>query len=376
MRLSRENERRLACGIGIGVVLANAYTSFLGTNPALVVGNSSSNTSRPPPTKAPRAPKEIDIVLAHCHEDLSWIDQFQSCHRVHFHIYSKCGDHNLPAFQNVSDDCATIHSIDNCGTQEYAFFYHIYERYEDRLAPMTAFLQAGALSENPHVVHDILAYLPGTTFAGLARHVRAAWHVQRKGPAESALQNKTAPLVFQQKTWLNDWRAMFLASRSALERLDRSLYLEFTQQLCSKTCKFVNCAWEHWFAPTFGCAPVLFERAECERVELGFARSVIPEDYLKDSTYRTSTALASKTWRVTCGNRTILHASSALNGMLTCVETSSHDNHTSVDWETLLADADKENMTMNYTEVEWGVRSRWKNHEANSDQQAQLASNA
>jgi hypothetical protein len=132
----------------------------------------------------------IDIVVAQCREDLSSLDNFgeTSCSNISFHIYTKCGyfnDTNVTVINNnnnlwkhLNKDCVSIHPIDNCGTEEYAYLKHVESsmKNERGLASMTAFVQGGGLTENPHIVADILNYLPGTIFSTLSRHVRDGWH--------------------------------------------------------------------------------------------------------------------------------------------------------------------------------------------------------
>ena len=296
-------ERTWIIAAGILLVVVNVYDAVLKSSlvlPSLPRGGAVAAPPLPPFTPNAPSHKEIDIVVAHCHEDLTWLDQFgqNSCHRIHVHIYSKCGETDIPTFAGSIADCVTVHRIANCGTQEFAFFRHVHDRYDDHdgLANMTAFIQAGSLSENPHVMQDILSYIPGTTYTELARHVRPAWHVKRKGPAERALQQQTAPLVFRQSTWLIGWRAMYMVSRDTLRHVDKSLYAKFNEQLCSGECRFVNCAWEHWFGPTYGCAPVLFEQDGCVSHDpLPFARSTMDADFRKDSLVKVGQDLAQAT---------------------------------------------------------------------------------
>ena len=69
------------------------------------------------------------IVVAHCKEDVNWLDQlhtydqsaFDPRYKLHIHIYSKCNvvvdlDCTVP---NVAH-CATNHMLKNIGTEEYA----------------------------------------------------------------------------------------------------------------------------------------------------------------------------------------------------------------------------------------------------------------
>jgi hypothetical protein len=69
---------------------------------------------------------------------------------------------------------------------------------------------------------------------------------------------------------------------------------------------------------------------------------------------------ATATARTTCGNRTILHAASVVNGVLTCSE-HSHD----IDWMGVSQVAHDEPVQPNLTAVVWHQRSQWTDHGAN-----------
>lgn len=86
------------------------------------------------------------VIVAHCRENLSYLDHFGSCeyHRLQFIIMSKCNE-SVPEFLNISD-CVTVQSVENCGTQEYAYFKYVIDNY-DSLPSLVAFIQGGALTE-------------------------------------------------------------------------------------------------------------------------------------------------------------------------------------------------------------------------------------
>ena len=95
------------------------------------------------------------IVVAHCNEDISWLNQLYAyeremrgahvCENVHVHLYSKCGM-DLDVAETLPDlmRCTTLHRIRNCGVANYAYFRYIADLY-DSLPPMVAFIQAGTV---------------------------------------------------------------------------------------------------------------------------------------------------------------------------------------------------------------------------------------
>lgn len=272
--------------------------------------------------------ERIDIVVAHCNENLQWLDGFGSCQGVHFHIYSKCGVDNIPTFTKVAG-CITVIQIDNCATQEYAFLHYMVDNYGDggdggdttaAAATMAAFVQGGALTENPHLIHDIKTYIKGTTYKSLARCVRGAWHLT-DDKVVAAMQSKMIPEILKLDSWVEGWREMFMLSTAKIQKFDKSIYKDMMKELCDKTCRDINCDFETWFGSAF-CADILHTGPNCVSHHHGVAPKVTRTDYFKDSYLSTPTAY--QTHRKTCTNKnvtsTILIAESAVNGMLSCVE--------------------------------------------------------
>jgi len=137
---------------------------------------------------------------------------------------------SIPLFDKVAN-CTTVQQMGNCGTAEIAYFTHIVQRYDgdllSQLAPLTAFIQGEALEENPHIIHDIRNYVPGTTYSDLTRRVRNAWQFARVRAFEVELQNRTNPVVWQKGSWLAGWRSMLMASRSAILNIEKSTYNDY-----------------------------------------------------------------------------------------------------------------------------------------------------
>lgn len=299
----------------------------------------------------------IQLVVAHCHDNLSWLDRFDSCNGIEIHIYSKCNDdERIPTFVKVAD-CVTIYSgIENCGREEYAFFKHVVDNY-DKLPPMVAFLQGSSITENPHIVHDVMSYLPGTRFKDLSRHIRSAWHfpAYANSTDQNGIQEKTSPIVYQQKTWVTSWRSMFLASRTELHTLSKALYIEHNELFCSNKCTASNCNIEVWFAPLFKCTPVLFKGTDCETRKFKAAPLGVDEDLVKDANFhfkkkRALPKMKSVTTQITCGNRTLFYMESKANGVLMCVDDSK------LDWEEELKTMYKEDVqSLNLSGLEWGA---------------------
>ncbi len=273
----------------------------------------------------PTMTTNITIVVGHCKEKLNHLEFFESCHpsphhHLQFVIMSKCNA-TVPTLNKIAE-CVTVQRIDNCGNEEYAYLQYVQHNY-DTLPSMVAFIQGSGLTENPHLVHDILHTIPGTYYADLSRYVTTAWHMG-VDPVRSSMIQKVAPQLMNESGWLASWRTQFMVSRAALQRFPRALYQEFSQTLCSHTCVDFNCGTEVWFSSMFGCTDVMFrDGSDCQpNVEHHLSPKVIQRDYYKDSvsSVHEDETLAWSTIQTTCGNRTLLQARSKVNGRLVCVE--------------------------------------------------------
>lgn len=148
-----------------------------------------------------------DVVVAHCTEDLKWLDQLYNfdplvCSHVRIYIYSKCNaEINLNKVIPLTANCATIKQVNNCGTQEYAYFQFILDHYES-MSPMVSFIQGDALTENPHIIYDMMVNIPGTTYKDLSRHVRESWHMSILKEADREIMRDSFPYLENKKTWL------------------------------------------------------------------------------------------------------------------------------------------------------------------------------
>jgi len=80
---------------------------------------------------------QVEVVLAHHSEDLSWTSQIPS--DVHLHGYTK-GPQPQPNMQLAAG--STLEQLPNVGRESHTYLHHIVKNYE-RLAPWTVFSQAG-----------------------------------------------------------------------------------------------------------------------------------------------------------------------------------------------------------------------------------------
>ena len=286
----------------------------------------------------------IDIIVGHCKEDIRYLDYFDGCNyfdslsktqkKLHFHIFSPCGG-DIPAFTKVSE-CVTIHRSQDCGRETYSYFAYIVDRYDD-LPDLVAFLQGSAVTENPHIVEDVLGALPTTSYLGLSRLVRPAWHM-RNDTVRSNIQNQIVPSLASQHTWPTSWRSQFLASRAFIRSVPRGTFLQLMDYMCEKTCLHVQCALETWLAPLFGCADFVWReqqranscspRIKPKHLE-NISWAVWPADYVKDG--KPNDGISRGVTQVSCTtsefpiqgmprNQTLVYTEGWLNGIYACVE--------------------------------------------------------
>lgn len=266
---------------------------------------------------------EIEIVVGHCRDDLRYLDLFPSCDRIHIHIYSPCGG-SIPVLENVADCVTVVTDAGNYGRETYAYFDFIQRRY-DSLPEMTAFLQGSAYTENPHVAHDVLHYLPGTTYASLSRNVRGAWHLGKHMEKRRTFLERGTPHLLNQTTWVTGWRSQFLASRETLRSVPRQLFADLNQAMRDETCGHPQCGLETWLGPLFGCAEyALGANATIVRYE-NRSLTVFPSDFLKDSSTKGRPVdaphprVANHITQVTAGKKILLYSESTINGLFTCL---------------------------------------------------------
>lgn len=288
-----------------------------------------------PASPTPTTTTSNDIVVAHCTEDLKWLDQLYNfdplvCSHVRIYIYSKCNaEIDLNKVIPLTANCATIKQVNNCGTQEYAYFQFILDHYES-MSPMVSFIQGDALTENPHIIYDMLVNIPGTTYKDLARHVRDGWFMEGvKENPEMEIMHNLFPYLEDKEVWLTSWRGMFAASREQIKLHSPKSYFDINKTLCSKKCKYIHCNMEVWFAPLFGCDPQLYGNDNQEECKFGvhdIAPKLFAEDHMKDSfadgNGDTRTTIASTTHWTKCGDKTVYHSTSAHNGVLLCTDES------------------------------------------------------
>jgi hypothetical protein len=258
--------------------------------------------------------EQIGIVVGHCKEDIRYLDDFGSCDRIQIHIYSPCGG-EIPEFKKVQE-CVTVHRGKDCARETYAYFEFVREYY-DSLPSMVAFLQGSAITENPHVVNDVLNYMPGTTYSSLSRIVRSAWHMKHD-PLRVDMQSRMTPGLSEQGTWMTGWRSQFMASRETLRNVPKSAYEELIGHFCNQTCVHVQCTMETWLGPLMNCAPHLFRGDNCSTHTHKLALAAVEADYSKDGS--PTGPLATKITQTVCGDRTILYSESFYNGMFFCGE--------------------------------------------------------
>jgi len=97
----------------------------------------------------------LDIVIAHCKEDLSWLVEYAGRARVW--VYEKCAAAVLPRMVDGSElPCITVEKLPNLAMESLAYATHMFRRYGD-FADATAFVQGAVFEHTPkRLVDDAL----------------------------------------------------------------------------------------------------------------------------------------------------------------------------------------------------------------------------
>lgn len=318
------------------------------------------------------------IVVAHCKEDISWLDQFllfepRVCERSRFHIYSKCSmlvelEDTIPGLSK----CSTLHTLKNFGTEEYAYLTYIQENY-DNMPPMISFIQGGGITENPHIIFDIMENMPGLQYKSLSRVVGPAWHFVKyeevKDGEKDILNSHLGFLLTQPHVrntgWLSDYRGMFTVSRDQIREHSLNVYAGISGKIRMKVCELRNCCMETWFSSLFGCNTYFF-RNDDENCRSGvyknLANAVFDEDYNKDGV-GDKPPTKDTNW-IDCGDKMMFFAKSEMNGALICVRRTDYTNSTNINGLQLFTKMiAKDTWRPQFSNVTWGKPSQWHHHQ-------------
>lgn len=313
--------------------------------------------SQIPTTRTYLSSEKIFVVIAHCREDLSWLHEFGPCDRIEgIHVMSKCGQAKVTVPESVAN-CTQVQRIQNCGVEEFAYFTYIEQNYES-LPSFVAFLTAGALPENPHIVHDSLNFLEGTQFKDLARHVRYGWKMGKPTvEGEQVIINMTTPEYWNHAKWMASWRSHFMVSKQQIRFYPISVYSNITQVLCGKKCHFMNCNFEIMYNTFFRCVSYLNPMENCTSSKVYTVPKVDHADFHRDGLFGTNTETALYTELLDCPNRIMLTTSSVINGQLMCVEQPEKSRPANrLDWEKALSQMFAESGRLNLTNVTWAYK--------------------
>jgi hypothetical protein len=99
--------------------------------------------------------RQLDIVVAHYNEDLSWLEPFASKAIV----YSKGAPPECPNF-------ARVITLDNIGRESHTFLYHLVHSYDD-LADITMFVQGDVYNLNNDVLPHTALSVPEMIYKSL-----------------------------------------------------------------------------------------------------------------------------------------------------------------------------------------------------------------
>lgn len=272
-------------------------------------------------------------------------------------------------------DCVTLHRIRNFGTEEYAYFRYIEDRF-DSLPGIVSFIQGGGLTENPHLIYDIMADIPGLTYKSLSRHVRDAWHMidyekEKDKTAEKEIMDTFIPFLAAQPAWIADWRGMFALSRDQIRRHPWQMYYFINESLGQDKCLWRNCNMEVFFSSIFGCNPHLFDNSQnCTKgVYANTSNTVFDEDFNADGVSDNGGIANEWHWHI-CGNKSLMYSTSQMNGGLICLDQGNRTTTTPEgNRELLLKVIAGDTRRADYSNEKWKQAPQWGRHKEISDQQ-------
>ena len=315
-----------------------------------------------------------NVVVAHCKENISWLDQFISydpnvCEHTRFLIYSKCSM-NLKLNETVPavSDCATIHTLKNHGTEEYAYLMYIQEHY-NTMPQMVSFIQGGGITENPHIIYDIMENMPGLQYKSLSRHVSQAWHYVKydnyekgeKGIVTNHLNFLLTQPHVHNTGWMSDYRGMFTVSREQIKEHPLNVYDGISTKIRDALCQERNCCMETFFSSIFKCNSHFYGDGNCKHgVYKDIANVVFEEDYQKNGCSADVSPVRDTNW-IECGHKMMFFAKSCLNGALICISRRRNDNNiTNVNGLQLLTEMiARDSWKADYANMTWNMPSQW-----------------
>lgn len=262
----------------------------------------------------------------------------------------------------------------NFGTEEYAYFQYIQDTY-NYLPSFVSFVQGGGLSENTHLVYDLMGKeIPGLTYKSLTRFNTDAWHMfgkdlnaeDGKKTKEAELMDSYFPYLKNQYTWWTNWRGMFTVSRSRIKHNSWISYASINVEISGRKCGSQNCNIEPLFVSFCGCNTELYlGKSGCTTgVYTNLSYPVIEEDYLKDGCSQSScsnnnTLPAMDTEWIICGSKTMMFSRSILNGALICLESANGTTHETN--RQYLSDYIRGDTSWNttFSNVTWNLGPQW-----------------
>lgn len=233
---------------------------------------------------------KLDIVVAVCREDLSWLASFTT---ARIWIYAKCG---LEAAQHPEHLlCVTKEDLPNLAMESLAYATHLERRY-DSFADYTFFLQGAPFEHaSPRLVQDAASAIQAGHYSVPFLHLNSRRFLAGSSfclrDLYSRLLDAPAPEVFGSYCC-----SQFLVRRDRLLARPQALYARIVAILsgdfplaCAQDVKYdprpriaVSALFEHLWHVVLGEPPLLTPRRSNQRLPL-FAQIDITEGALPDA---------------------------------------------------------------------------------------------
>mmetsp|Transcript_5936 Transcript_5936/g.17761 ORF Transcript_5936/g.17761 Transcript_5936/m.17761 type:complete len:439 (-) Transcript_5936:40-1356(-) len=224
------------------------------------------------------ADARLDVVVAHCGEDLGWLAEIQG---ARIFVYEKCGPASLPP----GAPCATAESLPNWAMESLAYATHLRERHGE-FAEFTLFLHGAPREHAPRVLlEDVLASLRAGTHDTPFLHLSARRFLSGNSLCLQDFYRRLFEMEEVPEVFGSYCCNQFLVHRERLVARPRELYERLVRLLkgelpllCVQDTKYdarpgiaVSALLEHLWHVVLGEAPVLPPRSTDGRLPL-FAR--------------------------------------------------------------------------------------------------------
>ncbi|CAJ1447109.1 unnamed protein product, partial [Effrenium voratum] len=234
---------------------------------------------------------KLDLVVAVCNEDLSWLQAFPD---ARLWIYAKCGLQDL-RLKLAAAPCVVFQELPNLAMESLAYATHMDRNYGG-FADFTLFLQGKPFEHAPHIlVEDAVGAIRAGLYAVPFLHLNSRRFLAGSSFCLRDLFQRLFPESTVPEVFASYCCSQFLASRNRLMAQPRTLYARIVDILlgkiplaCAQDIHYdprpriaVSALFEHLWHVVLGEPPLLPPRRSNTQLPL-FARLDVSEGALPD----------------------------------------------------------------------------------------------